>query len=279
MNRLNVQRPTLNAQRSSGFRARNRWKLNVERWTLNVCLFLFCFSTRAAAPSADFDSANTLYEQGKFAEAAAAYGRLLQSGAVSPVIYFNLDNASFKAGERGRPIAAYRQAEELAPRDPELRANLQFVRERVQGPTRSPGRWLRGLQQLTLDEWATLAAAAFWLWLGLLIAAQMRPAWNRALKSWTRLVGLATVVIFGCVATAASAGSAPVAVVIVPDAVVHNGPLDESPQAVIVHDGAELPVLDTKDDWLQVDAGGRIGWLKRESAQVLHARKSTDALK
>jgi hypothetical protein len=32
-----------------------------------------------------------------------------------------------------------------------------------------------------------------------------------------------------------------------------------------VHDGAELQVLDRKDDWLQVSVGtGRIGWLKQD---------------
>jgi Flp pilus assembly protein TadD len=73
-------------------------------------------------------------------EAAAAYEQILTNGAVSPALYFNLGNAHFKAGQLGRAIAAYRQAERLTPRDPDVRANLQFARNRVQGPTLGHGR-------------------------------------------------------------------------------------------------------------------------------------------
>ncbi len=59
----------------------------------------------------------------------------------------------------------------------------------------------------------------------------------------------------------------PTAVVIAPEAKVRYGPFTESPLAFTVHDGAELRVLDQKDDWLQVTVGPRrIGWLRREQA-------------
>ncbi|HEU0039111.1 MAG TPA: tetratricopeptide repeat protein, partial [Verrucomicrobiae bacterium] len=72
--------------------------------------------------SSAFDAANRLYEQSKFAEAASAYEKLVQNGAVSPALCFNLGNAFFKASQVGRAIAAYRQAERLTPRDPDVRA-------------------------------------------------------------------------------------------------------------------------------------------------------------
>ena len=52
---------------------------------------------------------------------------LIQAGSISTPIYFNLGNAWFKAGEAGRAILAFRQAEKLSPRDPDVRANLQFA--------------------------------------------------------------------------------------------------------------------------------------------------------
>ncbi len=55
------------------------------------------------------------------------------------------------------------------------------------------------------------------------------------------------------------------AIVITREATVRYGPLAESPAAFTVHDGAELRVLDQKDEWLQVSAGPRrIGWLRRD---------------
>ena len=57
--------------------------------------------------------------------------------------------------------------------------------------------------------------------------------------------------------------------VVVHDAGVRSGPLEEASSAFTVHDGAELSVLDTKDDWIQIRADERhIGWLKREQTQL-----------
>jgi len=59
------------------------------------------------------------------------------------------------------------------------------------------------------------------------------------------------------------------AIVTVSEASVRNGPFDESPSAFTARDGAELRVLDHKDDWLQVtDGTRRVGWVKRDAALV-----------
>jgi len=59
------------------------------------------------------------------------------------------------------------------------------------------------------------------------------------------------------------------AIVVLPDASVRNGPLDESPNSFTVHDGAELAVLDHKNEWLQVEVdGGRTGWIRKDQVVV-----------
>jgi tetratricopeptide (TPR) repeat protein len=76
-----------------------------------VVISLFPAQSPAAVSAAAFDSANKLYEEGKFAEAASAYETLAKSGQSSATLCFNLGNAFFKSGQIGRAIAAYRQAE------------------------------------------------------------------------------------------------------------------------------------------------------------------------
>jgi hypothetical protein len=96
-------------------------------------------------------------------------------------------------------------------------------------------------------------------------AIQLRPAWKESLRPLLWCGGLATLLLGGCVGAAWSGNSAQMAIVVVPDAATHNGPLDEAPTGATVHDGAELNVLDTKNDWLQVRVDNqRIGWLKRD---------------
>jgi tetratricopeptide (TPR) repeat protein len=239
---------------------------------LPAALLFWATLTAAASPSsisAGFDSANELYERGKFTEAASAYEKMIQSGAVSPALYFNLGNSFFKAGEIGRAIAAYRHAEAIAPRDPDLRANLQFVRNQVQGPTLMPNRWQRWLAKLTVNEWTGLASVGLWVWLLSLALAQFRPGLKPAFRGTTLFSGIASAVLCLCLGFAVLTNPPQTAIVIAHEALVHNGPLDESQAAFSVHDGAELTVLDRKDRWLQISVGDRrIGWLKREQVML-----------
>ena len=79
-----------------------------------LALALLAAPVRGENLAPAFDQANRLYEQGKYAEAASAYENLLHADSNSPALYFNLGNARFKAGQSGRAIAAYRQAEAKA---------------------------------------------------------------------------------------------------------------------------------------------------------------------
>src|SRR6266511_3325281 len=103
-----------------------------------LILFLLLWTScpglaRAGDVSAAFEQANKYYEQSNFTEAAAAYARMIDGGHVSPALYFNLGNALFKSGQIGRAIFNYRLAQLLAPRDPDVRANLRFARNQVEG--------------------------------------------------------------------------------------------------------------------------------------------------
>ena len=227
---------------------------------------LFPLRARADLASSTFESANKLYEEGKFAEAAAAYENVGQSGKASAALYFNLGNAWFKSGQIGRAIAAYRQAEQITPRDPDLRANLQFARNQTPSPTLLPTRWQRWLGRLTLNEWTVLAAVSLWLWLLLLAVLQWRPALRPVLRTYAFVLAVLAALLCACAAAALSETRLTrTAIVIAREATVRYGPLAESPSAFTVHDGAELRILDQKDEWLQVSAGPRrIGWLRRD---------------
>jgi tetratricopeptide (TPR) repeat protein len=238
----------------------------------SVCLLAAFWSLRAGAEStaAAFEEGNKLYYEGKFAEAAGAYEKLVRSGQTSPALYFNLGNACFKSGQIGRAIVAYRQAERMTPRDPDVRANLQFAHNQTQGPTLSPNRWQRWLGKLTLNEWTLLAAGAVWLWLLLLALLQWRPGWGKPLRAY--VAALSAAAVLSCSSLAAAyygEVSTRTAIVTVHDAVARYGPLEGSQNAFTVHDGAELRLLDQKQEWLQVSAGpGRIGWLRRSDVVV-----------
>jgi len=223
---------------------------------------------RAADAAAGFEQANTLYYQGKFPEAVAAYDAFMASNSPTANVWFNLGNAAYKAGRLGRSIAAFRMAERLSPRDPAIRANLEFVRgkaysdERVRVPV-----WKSLVRLGTLNEWTLLAALAFW-GAGAALALRVltgRP-WSRALFA----CGLLTVLFSAGLAAAWHEQRSGEAIVTAREVTVRFGPLEEAQAAFQLRDGAEVTVLDTKGDWLQVrDPESRVGWMRRADARVL----------
>ena len=244
--------------------------------SLHLCVFALllgaplCFRASAETSVAAFDAANRLYEQGKFKEAASAYEDMLRSGEASAALYFNLGNAFFKEGQMGRAIGAYRHAEKLNPRDPDLRANLQFARNQIQGPTLASTWWQRWLSRLSLNEWTWLAVSAIWLLLLLLTLLQWRPAWRQPLRAYAFTLATVTVLLCVCFAGALFLDRySPQAIVVAREAAVRQGPLDEAPTTFTVRDGSELKVLDRKDEWLQVTADSRrSGWVRRDQVLV-----------
>jgi len=237
-----------------------------------IFALMLCTGRLLAAGVADkFSDANQSYAEGKFAEAAKGYETILSSGTVSPNLFFNYGDAEFKSGNVGRAIAAFRQAALLAPRDAEIRANLEFARNQVQGTTQHEGLSNRWLGALTLNEWTALAAIAFWLAFGLFAAMQIRPALKGALGGAARYAAVAAVLLCACLGIAAAIHSSrQVAVVVMPDAVTRSGPFDDAQNAFAVHDGAELPVLDRHGGWIEVsDTTGRTGWMLDSQVEVL----------
>lgn len=234
--------------------------------------FLGLAPLQAADATAEFDQANKFYEAGKFRDAADAYGKIISTGTSSTALLFNLGNAQFKAGNVGHAIAAYRQAAQLSPRNADLNANLQFARTRVTGPTLKLN-WLhRAIASLTTNEWTLLAVLPVWLWFALLIARQIKPALKPSLRTATFLSG--TAALLACAALTFVLHhrfNEPTVVVTARDAVARFGPFTESQSAFTATDGAELRLLDAKDDWFQVTAGGKtFGWLKTNAVVLLN---------
>jgi tetratricopeptide (TPR) repeat protein len=221
------------------------------------------------SPEQSFEAANLLYEQGQFNAAADAYRALLKDGRGSASLHYNLANALFKCGQVGRAIYHYRVAQLLAPRDPDVRANLQFARNSLAGsalPT--PPWWSRWAQRLSLNEWGLLTVGAFWLTVSLAILGQLRPALRRQLRTYQRISGAVLLLTaMGSALVAYEHLGSHTAIVAEADTTVHYGPLEESQQFYVLSDGAEVEVVDHKGEWLQViDRQQRVGWIRQQQA-------------
>ncbi|MHC1763165.1 MAG: tetratricopeptide repeat protein [Verrucomicrobiia bacterium] len=244
----------------------------MKAWVLILLLAALPAVKAAREASAEFDQANREFERGDYSAAIAGYQKLIEQNQASAAVFFNLGNAHFRAGNAGQAIVGYLLAQRLSPRDPDIRANLRFARESVSGGgTRPMSRWERLLNMLTLNQLAWITAGSLWTWLLWLAAGQVRPEWVKAFKPYLTSLGIATAMAGLWLALLVNARlSTPTAVVITREAIVRYGPFEEAQSSHSLRDGAELAVLDRKDNWLQVmDGARRTGWLHAEEVAVL----------
>lgn len=237
-----------------------------------IAFLISAIGVHAADLDSTFNQANRLYEQGQFADAAKAYDSLIQSGIISPALYFNAGNAWFKSGQIGNAILDYRKAEQLSPRDPDIRANLQFARNQVANsiPALPGNRFTRLLNRMSLNEWSIATAIGLALLFLVLTVQQLTPKFRKPLRM--PAIGLAFVTILLAIGLYLdfSLAETKSAVVTAGEAVIRRGPFDEAQSAFTVRDGAELLIVDSKDNWLQVaDASHRTGWIRNNQLAVI----------
>ena len=81
--------------------------------------------------AAEFDdifvAATQAYDENRLPDAIQGWESLLHANQVLPEVLYNLGNARYRHGDLGQAIWAYRHAQRLAPRDPDIRANLNLA--------------------------------------------------------------------------------------------------------------------------------------------------------
>ncbi|HWN80487.1 MAG TPA: tetratricopeptide repeat protein, partial [Candidatus Udaeobacter sp.] len=129
-------------------------------------------------PVRAFGAANRLYEAGRFSEAAQAYQAIVDRGFESASLNFNLGNACLKSGELGEAVVAYERARALAPRDDDIRENLERARSLAVDVVPEPSGSIFLAKLAALKDWLSpgeaLTAASLGLWLALATAAATR---------------------------------------------------------------------------------------------------------
>lgn len=107
--------------------------------TLGVALVALCLLAGEVAPlqaqpavvAQQFQRGNAAYERGEYAQALAAYQRVLNAGYTSAALHRNMGNVHVRRGAWGRAIQHYAKGLRLRPGDPALRHNLEQARARA----------------------------------------------------------------------------------------------------------------------------------------------------
>ena len=79
-------------------------------------------------PAQLFERGNAAYEAGDYGAAVEDYEKVAGAGVIAADLFYNLGNAYFKQGDLGRAVLWFERARRLAPRDADVRDNLDLTR-------------------------------------------------------------------------------------------------------------------------------------------------------
>lgn len=220
----------------------------------------------SAARADAFDDANRAFAAGRYANSVHGYQAVLKENGYSPAVLFNLGNAELRAGRPGDAILDYERARWLAPRDPDIAANLRFARQRA-GLAVTDAPWTtHAADLLSANAWAWLGSAALVALCAGVIITQLH---GRRRAAWWRLANTASaaVLLAAVGAMAVRAGQLDRAVLPVKGTAALISPFVGAKTAFEFPAGETVNIEKTHADYSFVrDAAGHAGWVS--DAQV-----------
>ena len=249
---------------------------------LALITLLFAATTATAAPAKVAITkvdADKEYAKGNYLQASKDYSDLLKVGE-SVELYYNLGNCYYRLGNITKSIIAYEKAHRLSPSDRDVTFNLEFVREKtIDKIERQEKNFFSAgytmLQNLMdMNAWARLSIVAFFACLGMAMLFLLgRDEWMRKLGFYVALLSVFVFVFSTLFAWQQKHNfdARDRAVVVAPSASVKQTPSDSSADAVVVHEGTAVQIVDrTMSDWYSVKLDdGKEGWLKRNSLEII----------
>lgn len=249
---------------------------------LALITLLFAATTATAAPAKVAITkvdADKEYAKGNYLQASKDYSDLLKVGE-SVELYYNSGNCYYRLGNITKSIIAYEKAHRLSPSDRDVTFNLEFVREKtIDKIERQEKNFFSAgytmLQNLMdMDAWARLSIVAFFACHGMAMLFLLgRDEWMRKLGFYVALLSVFVFVFSTLFAWQQKHNfdARDRAVVVAPSANVKLTPSDSSADAVVVHEGTAVQIVDrTMSDWYSVKLDdGKEGWLKRNSLEII----------
>lgn len=204
-----------------------------------------------------------------YRDAAAGFESLAAAGVQNPALEYNLGNAFFRLNDLGRAILHYRRAARLDPPLPDLVANLEFARARVE-PRLPPSGESRLFRQVfawhvQTSRTSRLTAAGLAALVGS-AALLLRLRWRIPALAWVAggALAVAGLAAGSLVVQLRDEAAAPPAVVIRPETTLRLGRGEGYDPALAAPLGAgvELRIINERGDWVEVRLPtGLTGWL------------------
>lgn len=227
------------------------------------------FGAPPANPDAVFAKANADYSAGHYPAAIEGFESLVKSEQWNPSLFYDLGNAYYRAGDRGRAILNYERALALDPSQPEAKANLQLVRDQARALELAPGWAEQHLDFMTPAQYAWLGAIAFWgaaaILCGLYFARRRPVVWIFALL----LLGtIAAGAVFAVYQFETGRAGRDVAIITAKNIQARLATAESAGTVLVLPPGSEVKILSTRGAWIYAALPNELrGWIPDTSAE------------
>lgn len=235
-------------------------------------LLLLCIAIMANAQQvpALFTSANALYKANDFAQAGAAYEKLLAEGYKDATVYYNLGNCYYKQNQLGKAIVNYERAHKLLPEDEDIAHNLKLANahlvDKIQ-PVSQLGivsSWNSFVASHSSKGWGWLALAA--VWFAFIAFALYLFNAAKKLSGTIGVLSLSLSLFFIALAFARynDETNSREAVLMVNNSYIKSAPDDNGTNMFILHEGVKFSMLDNVGSWYKIRlTDGKVGWIEK----------------
>ena len=249
------------------------------RYFFYILVMLSCFATVDAQNNVLFEEGNTLYNEGKYAEAIDKYMAILETGKHSAELYYNLGNAHYKLNNVAPSIYYLEKAKLLNPNDKDIINNLAFANNMTVDaidnvPEVGFSRLIKNATNtFSFDVWAKAAVALAFIYVILVLLYYFSYSSGRKrvsfIASVVSLMLLCVTLVFAFNKYEIDKKDKP-AIVFVQESQVKTEPNLRSEEAFRLHEGTKVQVLDTVNNWKKIKlTDGKTGWITSEDIKML----------
>lgn len=245
-----------------------------------ICLALLLIGSFAHAQhEALFNAGKEAYKEGTYREAISDWKQILDSGAHSASLYFNLGNAYYKLNEIGPSIYYYEKALQLSPGDSDIKNNLAFAENaRIDAIEPLPRTvfavWYKKVSGIySFEAWAvvTICFSSLFVLLFLLYYFSASETRKRALFVGALFsIFLSVVTLALSFMTHRDAVRDQPAIIFAESVEVRDAPSVGGETSFIIHEGTKVQLLEEDSDWARVKLiDGKDGWIPKTSMKPL----------
>ncbi|MBI2518913.1 MAG: SH3 domain-containing protein [Bdellovibrio sp.] len=209
-----------------------------------------------------FVKSNEAYNRAEYADAIKGYEEIAAHGHSIPDVYLNLGNAHMKSQHLGNAIFYYKKALGLSPRDPDVRYNLKYAREKTIDRIDPKASFSDVVVPFTSGEYLVLLAIfSIVIW-----SAQFMLLYRK--WTWPKIVRNIFIVAFILVAVPFSISlvrNSHFGVITHSEVNVYSAIGKDNVVLFTLHEGTEFDILEKLDQWVLIQlADGKKGWVSRE---------------